>query len=148
MVRHGPVTNHAEFGFDPLHIFHQDREHFLSPFIEKLFLHFVENDGWIGRFIPCRFIPPNESVIAPTLVRITDDFIGRIDLTDLGFGVSAIGIAVRMVLKDQLPVGLLDRVIGRVARDPQHPVKVDSCHGGDYTMHLSALHLDTHGQAP
>ena len=69
-------------------------------------------------------------------------------LTDLGFGVSAIGVAVRMVLKDQLPVGLLDRVVGRVARDPQHPVEVDSCPGGDYTMHLSVPHLDTQAQAP
>jgi hypothetical protein len=53
-----------------------------------------------------------------------------------------------MVLKDQLSIGLLDRIVGRIARDSQHPVEVDSCHGGDYTMHLLALHLDTHPQAP
>jgi len=67
---------------------------------------------------PVPFHPPIEPIIGPTFLRITDDFVGRIDLTDLGFGVSAIGIAVRMVLKHQLPVSLLDRVVGGVARNP------------------------------
>ncbi|MCE9535248.1 MAG: hypothetical protein K8R65_02415, partial [Nitrospirae bacterium] len=31
---------------------------------------------------------------------------------------------------------LLDRVVGRVSRDSQHPIEVDSCHGGDYNMGL------------
>ena len=81
-----------KFGFDPLHVFHQDREHFLAPFIEELLLHLVENDGRIGRFVSCGFIAPIEPIITPTFVRIADDFVGRIDLTDLRFGVVLSGL--------------------------------------------------------
>jgi hypothetical protein len=34
-----------------------------------------------------------------------------------------------MVLEDQLSVGLLDGVIGGIARDPEHPVEIDPSHG-------------------
>src|SRR5262249_9513954 len=129
LMRQSSLANQGEFRLDPLHIFHQDCKHFLSPLIEKLLLHLVENNSWIGRWILYRFIPPCEPIITPALFRIADDLIGLIDLTNLSFGLCTVRVAIWMMLKDQLPVGLLDHVVRRIARDPQHSVEIDSSHG-------------------
>jgi hypothetical protein len=77
-------------------------------------LHLIENDSRVHG-LGAGFVSPEETVITPALLRITHDFVGRIDLSDFGLGVCAVGVAIGMVLKNELAVRLLDLLVRRLS---------------------------------
>jgi hypothetical protein len=85
---------------------------------------------------------------APTL-RITEDFVGGVDLANLFFGLAIVWISIRMMFEDELSIGFFDVVIGDIPWDAEDTVIVNFWHSiGDYTTGLSQLHLDSTTSCP
>src|SRR5205807_6626183 len=63
-------------------------------------------------------------VVLAALLRIAEHVVGLLHALEALLGLVVAGVAVRVVLARQLPVRLLDLVLGRVLRDPQRLVVV------------------------
>src|SRR6185312_5686964 len=70
-----------------------------------------------------------ELVVGRALARVGQDLVGLLALLEFLLGVLVPGVAVRVVLHREAPIGLLDLVLGGVAIDAEHRVKVALGHG-------------------
>jgi hypothetical protein len=148
LMRHRAFANEGQFRFDPWHHLHQDGEDFLPPFVKELFLHLLKDQGRIHRLGP-RLFSPMQAIIGSPALGIAQDLIGGVDLADLLLCLLVVGIAVWMVLENELPVGFFDVVVGNVARHTEDTIIIQARHTGrDYTMPLRRLHLDSVGTPP
>ncbi len=78
-----------------------------------------------------------ELVVGGAFLGVRENLVGQLGLLELGLGRRLAGIAVRVVLHGEPPVGLLDVGLAGVARHPQDLVIIAFGHGIGYQ--LSAL---------
>jgi len=65
-----------------------------------------------------------EPVVRGALLFVGEDLVGLLRLLEVLLGLRVVGVAVRMPLHRELPIGLLDGLLVRVAIDPEHLVVV------------------------
>src|SRR5205823_475133 len=69
-----------------------------------------------------------ELVVGSTFLRFGEDLVGFLGLLEIVLGSLVVRISVRMMLHRELPIGLLDLLIGSIAIDAQHRIVVALCH--------------------
>jgi len=143
--RHRPLSNKRQLRLDTGKVPHHDGEQFFAPFLEERPFHVVKNGVKINR-LGARLDPPGQPVVTASRLGVADDFIGGVDSSDGFLGFAASGIAVGMMLQNQLPVSFFNVVVRSLPRDAQNSIVIHPCHGGDYSMGRMPLHVPVRPQ--